>query len=225
MTSAACNRGTSWEGVYYANHPNHKRNYYCINSLPGYENHYSKPQSRTDRVRQTFYCPAFQVTRLQLFLFACVYPAAAHISLFLGTSKELADNYLYMPFVKFGKPMVSDDFGKYLAAITYSTLGISIGLRDYRQLDNALLLKYAEIDPEKLDNEAEVLEGIHEAYDHSSAIGKTNYGLLTHGSTDHLSPGDISFLQRLAIRWHGVIGLVHPELAAKAQSLSVGHFN
>lgn len=221
VTSPGTGRGKEWENIYYANHPSHAKNLHCINGMPAYECRYNKNQAVKGHSECILRTPASQVMRYTILVFTCAYYAAAHIGNFIGMKKEFCTNYLYHAFLRYGRPMTSHDFSKYLMQITESTLGIALGLRDYRQLDTALLNQLARLSLEKPDQEDMEVEEMHEMSGHSAQTARTHYGISSTESTSQISSDIVSSQQRKALVWQGAIGFIHPQLRSKAADVPV----
>lgn len=221
VTSPGTGRGKEWENIYYANDPSHAKNLHCINGMPAYECRYNKNQSVKGHSECILRTPAWQVMRYTILVFTCAYYAAAHIGYYIGMKKEFCRNYLYHAFLRYGRPMTSFDFSKFLMQITESTLGIALGLRDYRQLDTALLNQLARLSLEKPDQEDMEVEDMHEMSGHSAQTARTHYGVSSTESTSQISSDIVSSQQRKALVWQGAIGFLHPRLRSRASDIPV----
>lgn len=224
VTSPGTGRGREWENLYYANHPSHPKNLHCLNGIPAYETRYNKTQSVKGHSECILRTPAWQVMRFTILVLTCSYYAAAHIGNFIGMKKEYCDNYLYHVFVRYGRPMTSNDYTKYLMQITHSTIGISLGLRDFRQLDTALLNQLARLSLEKSDQEDLEVEEMHQMSGHSAQTARTHYGVSSTEATSFTSSDLVASQQRKALIWQGAIGFIHPRLRSQAANISVSHF-
>lgn len=221
VTSPGTGRGKEWENIYYANHPSHAKNLHCMNGMPAYECRYGKNQAvkgHSDCILRT---PAWQVMRYTILVLTCSYYAAAHIGNSVGMKREYCNNYLYHAFLRYGRPMTSSDYSKYLMQITQSTIGLSLGLRDYRQLDTALLNQLARLSLEKADQVDLEVEEMHEMSGHSAQTARTHYGVSSTESTAHISSDLVASQQRKALIWQGAIGFIHPRLRSKAADIPV----
>lgn len=222
-TSPGSARGTEWCNTYYANHSSHAKNLHCLNGMPCFEFLYGKMQSQTGHNNKAVLrTPAFQVMRYLLLLLTTVYYAAAHIGVFIGMEKEVADAYLYQIFVRYGHPMTSDNFTKVMQNMTRTTLNLQLGLRDYRQLDKTLLTIKCKLSMDEPDDEAEEDMALHTMHGHTVDIGRTQYGLQTTNATEKLAQDQVSFMQRIAVSWHWHIHFIHPHHKKLVGSSLVG---
>ncbi|KAF9062256.1 hypothetical protein BDP27DRAFT_1428161 [Rhodocollybia butyracea] len=220
VSSPGTGRGREWENIYYANHPSHSKNLHCLNGTPCYEPSYGKTQAvkgYTDCILRT---PAWQVMRYDVLILDCAYVAASHLGNLIGMKKEFCDNYLYRSFVRYGRPMVSADFSKFLQHITQKTIGVPLGLLDYRQLDTAILNQIAHLSLEKADLEDAEVEDMHLMSGHSAQTARNTYGVSHSSATPSIPQDLVASQQRKARVWQGVIGMLHPRLRIKAASIS-----
>ncbi|KAF9060082.1 hypothetical protein BDP27DRAFT_1430492 [Rhodocollybia butyracea] len=220
VSSPGTGRGREWENIYYANHPSHSKNLHCLNGTPGYEPYYGKTQAVKGYTECILRTPAWQVMRYDILILDCAYFAASHLGNLIGMKKEFCANYLYRSFVRYGRPMESADFSKFLQYITQKTIGVPLGLLDYRQLDTAILNQIAHLSLEKADFEDTEVEEMHLMSGHSAQTARNTYGV-SHSSATPTIPQDIvASQQRKARVWQGVIGMLHPRLRVKASSIS-----
>ncbi|KAF5358860.1 hypothetical protein D9757_012683 [Collybiopsis confluens] len=221
VTCPGSARGTEWQFLYYANHPSHAKNLHCINGIPGFEFVYGKTSSHKGYSKAIFRCFAFQISRVLILVLTTVHYAAAHIGMYIGMAKEDADNYLYQVFVRYGKPLLSKNFSKILGNITRSTLGLTLGLRDFRQLDKALLTQKCNLsfdNPE--DRESDDTDAVHGMHGHSTRVAHSHYAISTSNATRFISPDVIQQSQRIALAWQWEIGFIHPHHRKKAVDCS-----
>ncbi|KAE9390412.1 hypothetical protein BT96DRAFT_1002315 [Gymnopus androsaceus JB14] len=198
VTSPGTGRGREWENIYYANHPSHPKNLHCMNGIAGFENRYNKNQFVKGHSE-------------------CILPA--HVGNTVQMKKEYCDNYLFHVFLRYGKPMTSFDYSKYLMQITQSTIGLALGLRDYRQLDTALLNQLARLSLEKADQEDLEVEEMHLMSGHSAQTARAHYGVSSTESTSFISSDLVASQQRKALIWQGAIGFLHPHIRSKAANV------
>ncbi|KAK7434938.1 hypothetical protein VKT23_009679 [Stygiomarasmius scandens] len=209
-TSPGGARGRESEPLTYANNPHHPKNLHFISGHFCLETVYRKMSSQHGSNGQSIVrIVAFHVARLLVLVLCCGYYAAAHLGLWIGMPKENADNYLYYVFVRYGRPMVSNDFGKILGNTTESTIGFPIFLADFRQLKSNLMLHKAHIKWEEPDEEEEEDVQAHELMGHSAGVGRTHYGRDNRG-TRFLSGDQVGLNIRTGIKWLGTIDFLHP---------------
>ncbi|KIK52458.1 hypothetical protein GYMLUDRAFT_965934 [Collybiopsis luxurians FD-317 M1] len=221
ITSITCPgsaRGTEWQHLYYANHPSHQKNFHCLNGMPGIEFIYGKMESQKGHTKAVLRTPAFQISRLLILTFTTVYYAAAHIGLYVRMPKEYADNYLFQMFVRYGKPMLSENYSAFMGTITRTSLGLSLKLRDFRQLDKALLTQKCNLEfdnPEDRELEGDVL---HDMHGHTKVVAQHHYGLTATNATKFVPPDVVVSSQRIALAWQWAIGFIHPHFRKKVAS-------
>ncbi len=210
VTCPGAGRGTEWEKLYWANHQNHSKNFHCLNGIPSLNFIYDKMMAARGYAKSLIRTPAFQVSRILILVLNTAYYAAEHLGACINWTADQCKNYSYRMFVSYGEQMSSVQFSTALANISESTLGLRIGIRDYRQLDKVLMSTKCELSFEDPDEEEEEAVAKHGMHGHSAKMGRQHYGLTSTNSTEKLAPDQVEWFQRIGIAWHWTIGFIHP---------------
>lgn len=214
-------RGTEMERLCYANRYGRKRDGMFMNGLFTILTEYSKQQSIKGSGKIIARTPAYQVSRLVILLVCVVYYAAGYIGCYMGMDKKDCSRYFYEFFVRSGRPMSTKHFTDILGRMNGITTGIDLKLADFRQFMACIIISSTLtgfIDP---DDEDENVREAHKQFNHSVAMGRSNYGLQDVGDATTLAPEVISTMQQVSLRWQVFLRLVHPILKEESEEVPV----
>ncbi|KAJ3902464.1 hypothetical protein F5879DRAFT_991007 [Lentinula edodes] len=210
FTSPGSARGTEMEALQYCNDHRHPKNLHFLNGILCIEMLYTKTQSLQGTAKTLLRMPAHQVSRYLILILTTVHYAAAHVSEFVNIPVENANNYLTHIFVKYGKPMTSDDFSKAIANMTAKKLGLPLHLRAFRQLDKAMFTTKCNLSMNEPDEQSKEIKAMHSFHGHSADTAEHHYGQLTNNSTNKISSDRVAFYQRVGMAWQTEIQFPHP---------------
>jgi len=149
--------------------------------------------------------PCHSVSRLVIFILSVLYPVAAKLSCFIMEVSQ-ARSYLSYLFVHHGIVLSSPKFSNILRHYTEKHLGISLGLRDYRQIMCSMLCCLAGTDYGASDDNDHDLAAIHGQFGHSASIANTHYGIQGTNTLSIVSHTSVRSMQRVSAHWHACLG-------------------
>lgn len=197
-------RGTEWQNLKYAAEGG-DRHLYILNGFVTIVTTYLKSQSMLSHGTVVARSPAPDVSVCLLLMLTMVYPAAAVMMQQIG-QPDLGRNYRYHIFIKSGAVMKSKDYTVLLRFYTENYLGLSMGLRTWRQfictiLWNVVGIRFDE-DTEKNDD----IQAMHETFGHSASMAEQHYAIQGTNALPYLSHQAVGRHQLVSLKWHSAMG-------------------
>lgn len=153
-------------------------------------------------------------------MLAVIYPAASLLATYL-MSVGRAHHYDSHLLVYSGKPLSNKRISKIMALTTLEYLGIGLGLRDVRQLMCTILVNISRCNFGVPDEEDRELMEIHRLSNHSAKTAESRYALQIEDALSDVSQTAVASMQRVSMRWHATIGVLHPARFEQLCSMQV----
>ena len=199
-------RGTECDHLRHTIHGQGDRHVFILNGMLSIVTTYVKTQHLQGHGRLIVRTPSPSISRLVVFTLSILYPVAAKLAFFVMEAPK-AQTYLSYLFVHHGTVLNSRAFSLILQSYTEKYLGLSLNLRDYRQVMCSMLCSLARADFGVPDEDDHDLAAIHAQFGHSAVVADAHYGIQGTNALSSVSHTAVRSMQRVSAKWHTCIGI------------------
>ena len=196
-------RGTECDHLRHTIHGQGDRHIFILNGMLSIVTTYVKTQHLQGhsrlivRTRPSISC-------LVVFTLSVLYPIAAKLAFFIMKTPK-AQSYLSYLFVHHGTVLNSRAFSLILQSYTEKHLGLSLNLRDYRQVMCSMLCSLAQADFGVPDEDDHDLAAIHAQFGHSAVVADAHYGIQGTNALSSVSHTAVCSMQHVSAKWHACL--------------------
>lgn len=201
-------RGTECDHLQHTIHGKGERHVFILNGLLSIVTTYVKTQHLQGHGRLIVRTPCHSVSRLVILILSVLYPIVAKVSCFVMEVSQ-ARSYLSYLFVHHGVVLSSPKLSDILQHYTEKYLGLSLGLRDYRQVMCSMLCCLAGTDYGVPEDDDHDLAAIHAQFGHSASVADAHYGIQATNALSTVSHTSVRSMQRVSARWHACLDCSH----------------
>ena len=199
-------RGTECDHLKHTVRGQGDRHVFILNGVLSIATTYVKTQHLQGHGRLIVRTPSRSVSRLVLFALAVLYPVASKLAFFV-MEPDKARTYLSHLFVRHGTVLDSSAFSTILRNYTEKYLGVTLNLRDYRQVMCSMLCSLAQTDFGAPDQDDHELSAIHAQFGHSATMADAHYGIQGTNALSSVSHTAVRSMQRVSFKWHACLGV------------------
>lgn len=210
-------RGTECDHLRHTIHGQGDRHVFILNGMLSIVTTYVKTQHLQGHGRLIVRTPSPPISRLVVFTLSVLYPVAAKLAYFVMEAPK-AQNYLSYLFVHHGTVLNSRAFSLILQSYTEKYLGLSLNLRDYRQVMCSMLCSLARTDFGVPDDDDHDLAEIHAQFGHSGIVADAHYGIQGTNALSSVSHTAVRSMQRVSAKWHACLGTPDSSSSSEAST-------